>query len=335
MQTISKPKNQHWVPRFYLKHFCDPNTKNSKNPQVWVFHKIKREVKKIGIEGFATSRYLYSPKDRTGNRDWSLEEKFASLESHLSQIWDGLIEQKIDLYGWEALRKSIALFVSLLILRHPDNIELSHSLHSKFVELFDSLPKDKNGNPVCDGISVNGEFRPMNTSDFAEYKNPGLDNIQRMFVDGINTGATELAFKLLEKRWSVLFSEEPIFMTSDKPVIIQNEKTDFTGVGTPGAILVFPMSPKKVLMMDDLHDQPKGRYYPIHNNDASPINLLLLQSATRFVVCHRKIDFTNDIMKFTESYIHSRKKWGIVPDLLQSIIFNFKRLQGIVSKWRR
>ena len=36
---MSKPKRQHWVPRFYLRYFATPQTKETSEPGAWIFSK--------------------------------------------------------------------------------------------------------------------------------------------------------------------------------------------------------------------------------------------------------------------------------------------------------
>ena len=36
---MNRPKNQHWVPQFYLRHFATPDSRGNDEAQVWVFSK--------------------------------------------------------------------------------------------------------------------------------------------------------------------------------------------------------------------------------------------------------------------------------------------------------
>jgi hypothetical protein len=39
----NRPKNQHWVPRFYLRQFATPETREKDAPQIWMFSNQDRD----------------------------------------------------------------------------------------------------------------------------------------------------------------------------------------------------------------------------------------------------------------------------------------------------
>jgi hypothetical protein len=84
-----------------------------------------------------------------------------------------------------------------------------------------------------------------------------------MFVDRIRQNATHGADILIKKRWSVIFSQQPVFITTDTPVTIVNQHREVFGIGTPGTRILFPLSPTRLLMIDDREDEPDGLYYPL------------------------------------------------------------------------
>jgi hypothetical protein len=82
---MSPPVNLHWVPKFYLRYFATPETRKSKNPQVWVFSKEDNagNPSLTNIRNICAKRYLYAPVDDRGKRDWTLETKLERLEAFL------------------------------------------------------------------------------------------------------------------------------------------------------------------------------------------------------------------------------------------------------------
>lgn len=72
---MNPKKNQHYVPRFYLKEWCQPGTE-----QVYVFDKTKKESWPCNIEKIAAENYFY---------DFDMEEFFSEEtveELHTSGI---------------------------------------------------------------------------------------------------------------------------------------------------------------------------------------------------------------------------------------------------------
>jgi len=72
-----------------------------------------------------------------------------------------------------------------------------------------------------------------------------------MFVGNIKRDATHLAEILMRKRWSGIFSERPVFITTDALVMMLNPTLERFGFMTPGTVVSFPLSPTRVLMIDE------------------------------------------------------------------------------------
>ena len=62
------PKQQHWVPRFYLRFFATPETAGGDEPQVWLLSKDEGDPILANVKKVAAQRYLYSPRDERGSR---------------------------------------------------------------------------------------------------------------------------------------------------------------------------------------------------------------------------------------------------------------------------
>jgi hypothetical protein len=99
-----------------------------------------------------------------------------------------------------------------------------------------------------------------------------------------------MAKYLLEKRWTIVVGEIDTFITTDKPVVVSHPAQDRFGYGTPGSVICFPLSPTRLLVLDDLHTEPGNQYYPLDSTNAGAINLMLWQGASRFFVTGRKLE---------------------------------------------
>jgi hypothetical protein len=99
----------------------------------------------------------------------------------------------------------------------------------------------------------------------------------------IGRGITELIFK---KRWAFLCTDEPVFFTSDKPVIRHHYERKTFGIGTPGVHLWFPFTPTRILSMTDrVGDQVDG-FYPFPVSEATLLNAFTMANATRYLLSH-------------------------------------------------
>ena len=283
-------KVQHWVPQFYLRYFATPETRDTDRPQVWIFSKHDGDPKRTSIRNVAAKSYFYTPKDVSGSRDWQTDTRLSDLESVLSRVWPELANGFIDLHRSEAIRRAVALFVSTLHLRHPPSHRLTVNLHSQLVSLFETLSNGSAGNPLVADIEYRGEVRPFDTFGYAEYRNADPERLRQVFVDDLRANATWFAEALLEKRWSVVFAEEPIFITTDTPVAIVNQTRERFGVKTPGTVISPPLSLTRVLLMDDRLDQPEGHYYPLRNHGPAPFNLEAWHCCECFMISPRRTD---------------------------------------------
>lgn len=302
-----KPKRQHWVPLFYLRYFATPETQKNDNPQGWFFSKHGGEPSIVNLKNIAAKRYLYSLKNSDGKRDWKTEDKLQSLEDLMVTIWPALAHDFVDLEQNHSLRKGLSLFISTLLLRHPSNVGLNKDIHSKLIEFFETLPKDSVGNPYIGEIIHKGKISKFDNSGYNEYKTSGKNEFQRMFIDSLHSNAVPFAEILMEKRWSVIFCDEPLFITTDKPVVIENLKQPKFGLKTKDTIIFFPLSPTRLLVMDDRHDQPSGRYYPLGKHGPGPLNLALWRGAQQFMISPRHTDYVcAEMVLWADKYEKSR-----------------------------
>jgi hypothetical protein len=285
-----KAKAQHWVPQFYLRYFATPDTRETSRPRVWIFSKHGGDPKLTSIRNVAAKSHLYTPKDASGSRDWQTEERLGDLESVVSRMWPELANGFVDLHESDANRKALALFVSTLHLRHPRSARLTVEMHSQLVTFFETIPKDSAGNPLVVEFDRRGKVQPFDASGYAEYRSAGTERLRQVFVDDIRANAMWFAEALLEKRWSVVFSSEPVFITTDTPVTIVHRTQERFGIKTPGTVVSIPLSPTRVLLMDDRVDQPKGQYYPLGSHGPGPFNLEAWLSCERFMISPRSTD---------------------------------------------
>lgn len=287
---MNKPKRQHWVPRFYLKEFSiDPNRKE---PQVWIFSNSQGEPQCVNIKDIAVKKYLYTPRDSSIYRDWYMEEKLASLESTISFIWPQFANDFIDLSD-DSNRKIISLFLATLYLRNPKRIQEYSDFQNYLIDYYKKLPIDGEEKPNVSYVEINGKKFDFDTSDWNEYSNPTTGYMSKLFVDYIEKIAIHIAEELMNKRWSVIVSDKREFITSDHPLILTNKNSksiEAIGFGKKGATITFPISPTRVLVLDDLYDEPPSQYYQIKPDTAPSINFLSWLNSYQFMITHKNPD---------------------------------------------
>jgi hypothetical protein len=239
-----------------LRHFATPESKDSDDPLIWIFSKFEGDPRITSISQVAAQNYLYSPTCEDGSRNWDMEDKLADLEGMAASVWPFLAGGFTNLQKRAPIRKAVALFAAVLHLRHPRMLVEVGRLHERLVTLFKTFPKDANGNPCIAVVDHQGVRVPFDASDWPQYKIASPDQKHKIFVDNINQHAASCAEILLKKRWSVVFSDASLFITSDTPLALSNSGQETFGLNTPGTIVSLPLSPTRILIIDDRHDQP-------------------------------------------------------------------------------
>jgi uncharacterized protein DUF4238 len=289
-QRQDRSKHQHWVPQFYLRYFATPETRDTEKPQVWIFSKDPADGDETltNVRNVCGKRYLYSPRRKDGERCWALDDRVAHLEGLLGQLWPALATGFVDL-GDEHIRKALALFIAVMHLRHPDTRRQVEEVHRRLLSCYMSGPTQPDGTPHVESVEVKGKIYPMDLSDWHTYKNWQKDDHDQFFVDFVESEAGRMAKHLLTKRWSVVVSDTETFITTDKPVVVKHLTREPVGYGTPGAIVTFPLSPTRLVVLDDLHDEPSNQYYPLANSNAGHFNFTVWHGASRFLITGRPV----------------------------------------------
>lgn len=271
---MGQMKRNHWVPKAYLKSFAaDP-----KREKIWRGGKNQGDAELKPIEKVAVQFYLYTPKDSAGNRDYRFEEKLSRMENFFgSPVWIELCTGMISLKD-QALRQTLGLIVAIFYMRHPYRFEGVKNIHSKIVEGMSKWFESPNEFPV--NFEYKGEISEISKESWSQYSNASEDDLKKFWIQQIQ--AIEwLAEILMKMRWSVIFSEEPVFITSDNPVTIYPGRN----FKDPETKIFFPLSPTRVLIMDYDNDQPNGLYYPLKANP-STLNYLIWNNEIEHIFSH-------------------------------------------------
>lgn len=272
-------KRCHWVPQAYLRAFAADDQRR----KIWRFSKDSGDPELKPIEKVAVSFYLYVPCDPdTGLRDDSFERKLSELEQWFADpVWLSLQSEMLDL-SWEPLRQMVSLLVATMMLRNPRHFELYKQLHRR----------------VCDEIESRGEIPHafvykdrtyrVDSASWPAYRDATVNDLKRNWIKDMH-GAADFASQLMRMRWSMLFAEEPVFITSDAPVTFVHPSLRFRGIANPQTSLLFPISPTRLLCMDNLMNEPHNQYYPLQGSGAAQ-NLLLWRNSIEHMFSHRHTD---------------------------------------------
>lgn len=177
-----------------------------------------------------------------------------------------------------------------MILRHPDTLKEMPAIHQHIVQFFDEAPERADGIPDVEAIEINGEAHRVDTTGWHEYRSWNENDHHQFFTNFVRSGAIRLAISLMKKRWSVVFTNVPSFITSDKPVTKQHPTKQAFGFGTKNTIVSFPLSQTRLLLMDDMHNEPANQYYPLKEGNLGDFNFVTWQNASRCMLSGRPIE---------------------------------------------
>ena len=119
MEQNNDPKNQHTIPKCYLKQFVDPAIPSNFGPCVWIFERESKKGKRQNIRSVLTETDIY-----TFQGDYEIEKSLAQLENEYALIFDKKIKNKLPLEPYE--HAVFCAFVAAMLqrtLKQKEHIE--------------------------------------------------------------------------------------------------------------------------------------------------------------------------------------------------------------------
>lgn len=272
---MTEKKNQHYIPKFYLRNFS--YQKNKK--QIGIFNINNQfffQTAKLKSQGSKNFFYGY---------DGVIEETLANIEGFLSQTLNEIIESKIIPNKNSDRHIKLLSFITLTDLRNPIRIE---GFKMKLKDMKENLLK------LDPNVDVE-KFVPNPTHE--EVVELMLSNFVEM-IDFIS----DLDYKLLINK-----TKKP-FISSDFPIVKYNQfleqkkwQHSKSGFGTVGLQIFVPLNSELTLMFFDSEIYKVGdkrkKFLELQNQiDVDSLNIL------QFINCFETIYFDE---KASEDYIKS------------------------------
>ncbi len=266
-------KNQHYIPKFYLRNFSFQSNK-----------------KQIGIYNIYNNTFIQKAKLKTqGSKDFfygydgKVENILADIEGELSLIIQKVINTRIIPKKNTKDHLDFLAFVALTDVRNPVKVNVLKSMFDGMKEIMKEL--DSN---------VNSDKYIPNSSHEEIIEILLSQSVEIIYL------MTDLGFKLLINKTNIPF------ISSDFPVVKYNQfleelkwKHSKSGYGTVGLQIIIPLNSELAIIFYDtdiykVGDRKKD-FLEIQNlKDVNSINLL------QFINCYETIFFSE---KATETYI--------------------------------
>ncbi len=235
MVVKSKKKyKHHYVSRFYLEGFIDPNSPGF----LWVYEKGTEKLFKSKPESIAFEKHYYTQTTDQGEKDSeTLENLFSSVESEAAPVFQKIKSLKIPNIS-EKL--TLASFIALLFLRTPrfrkiiETIVVSEAEFRLRKMTFDD---EAFRTSVKRAVEALGESLDM---DYEEYKkfvqseDWTISTDKEVSLRGLKSTAW-LAKIIFSMEWTFLKATELLkFITSDSPVFNYDPTFEYIHGGMPG-----------------------------------------------------------------------------------------------------
>jgi len=244
---VSKPKLHHYVPQFYLRQWCDADGK------VVVYPVDGSKPFRTTPRNVAAECGLYTPIPGAEAVRHDHELWFAGWEGMFSGKWPDIFDRADN----PDTRRNLARFLATLLLRHPASRQIVGDINRRLLAMASNARIDQR-------VSISGGQASVQVSaaEIREFAATNSDAVRTDWLRQMPALAPSLGELLFSRRWGVIFAPEPAFITSDNPVSLDRGayRGEKFGLGTPGTLISFPISPTRFLLIADEWDHPFMHY---------------------------------------------------------------------------
>lgn len=279
----NNPTRQHYLPRMYLKNFCNSSGK------VWVYNDKNLQIKELSIKDTTLINDFYTIEGEDGGKSYVIEKDLSIIENACTPIFEKIIncsQITMEEKGY------LALFIAIMQHRTPSSVDL---IHRKIDPVLDFIKKQSINNGVFD------EFIKKSETELGLSKEFQLDLLKESNLMLTKNGewgmlmdsAKHMAQYYAMMKWEFFYTEESTFITTDNPLLIYPAKHDTgpygnIGIAMPSVEKFFTIAPNVILRIGDLGDT--GTYYGKYNHKAiiRHINCSYFVNRERFVISQDK-----------------------------------------------
>jgi hypothetical protein len=243
---MSDPKNQHYLPQFYLKGFCSPDGSGL----AYIRRKGYAHWKKRGIKNVGAQDYLYSFRDASGNMCHEIETMFSQQEDLFAPVLQKVLTGQAISNDEEFL---LAYFFMTTWQRGPGQIAYFRNIVSGIgQDILKTIYNSFNRNPDAWEKEKSQYKQDTGKDDIDILKAEDLDPT-KVKIEAISPAtllsmieeAIPLSEIVRQMGWTFLKSEPPnFFITSDSPCCIINpaDKSRQSGLAHQDVEISMPLS---------------------------------------------------------------------------------------------
>jgi hypothetical protein len=264
-------KRQHYVPRSYLRAWCDPDCPPGQTSYVWRFQKNGGAPRNKSPEKLFHQTDMYTVRTEDGERDLTLETNLSRLEGEFTKLRRDKLDKRAPLTSEECLY--LCMFVAAMTGRTPSHAEHTSRQWKRVLEMGERMQR---------AMEEATDEQRANMAALSPAPEPGEDNsftmeeveriVEHPIQEMLRSTVTELGPMLFEMPFVVLeTSVAPGFITSDDPCVWYDRANYRTplprfagGLASPTIEINLPLSPKQMLMFGHGRVRP-GTYVRLDN----------------------------------------------------------------------
>jgi len=279
---MSKVKD-HWLPQFYLREFAIPGFTRKQDAEIWLTDLDSETCSVKKIQDVAQEAHFYSFIDANGKPTRRIDDKLTDLEDRASRAFRIIARGSADLNQHVAMKRLLALFLATILLRTPEQQQKTLEQHQRLRQRFNNAPKSSSGRPLVDYVFQGTLWVPLDTSDYHEWNKDDEGTLKRLFSEQIEVLGRPLADQLFFKRWVIFQTDQPVFFASDAPLIKIDDKGVPCGINSPDAMIFFPISPSRLLYLENRKQGDIDGFYTMPLDQANDCNVVIGKNARKFL----------------------------------------------------
>ncbi len=300
---MPKKRDQHFVPKFYLRKFSYQGNEK----QIGVFDTITGFCCRAApLKHQAYKKYLYGA-------DGIIEEFLSKMEGSFASLLRKIENCEFDYSNYSNDITDLLVFVALSDLRNPIRAKGFRDSNTQIIEETIRL------------FPAHSEFFKQELR---------LEDPVQLALSKVST-----AIKISEDlKLKILVNKTPIpFLTSDNPVVRYNQFLEsknylrpLNGYGALGLQIFFPINTKLMVMFYDglIYKAGNKSDFKVYINDVASINEL---NKLQFLNCERMVYFNEEfICTDLNKYIRSVKYFE-KPNNVKVSLFPIKDKKGVES----
>ena len=295
---MSKHKKQHYIPKCYLKAWCDLKCPQKQTPYIWIYEKESKDGKKKSPDNFFHETDMYTILDKDGGRILDIEHGLSGLESHFTTVRNKKISRHIDLDQIEKV--IVTTFMAAMHARTKSQLAHMADQWRMPLEMMDNLDKKMK-------VATEEEKRRM-ANKVAPVSSTGgrggftHEQVRQMVEDPVGTTLVPMiravAPLIAELDMAILCTDSvPGFITSDRPCVWFDPQSHTRPPLYQGPALMYktieitmPVSPTECIF---LNRQGMSDYINVDENLVKELNRRVRFHSSEYFVVNQ--EYTDDM----------------------------------------